>query len=89
MQNVAQAWLVYRMTGSSLLLGVVGFAGQIPVFIFAPLGGLVADRLSRATVVIATQTTSMILACILAFLTLMRVVTVWEDHRARGVCSAS
>jgi MFS family permease len=78
MQNVAQSWLVYRMTGSAFLLGVVGFAGQIPVFIFAPLGGVVADRLSRQRVVIATQITSMILACILAVLTLMRVVTVWE-----------
>ncbi len=44
MQNVAQSWLVYRMTGSAFLLGVVGFAGQIPVFIFAPVGGMVADR---------------------------------------------
>ena len=44
---MAQAWLVYRMTGSSLLLGVVGFAGQIPIFLFAPLGGLAADRWNR------------------------------------------
>ena len=78
MQNVAQSWLVYRMTGSAFLLGVVGFAGQIPVFIFAPLGGVAADRLSRRHVVIATQTTSMILAFILAMVTLLRVVTVWE-----------
>jgi MFS family permease len=78
MQNVAQSWLVYRLTGSAFLLGVVGFAGQIPVFIFAPLGGVAADRLSRRHVVIATQTTSMILAFILAALTLLRVVTVWE-----------
>jgi MFS family permease len=78
MQNVAQSWLVYRMTGSAFLLGVVGFAGQIPVFIFAPLGGVVADRMSRQRVVIATQSVSMVLACILAVLTLMRVVTVWE-----------
>jgi len=78
MQNVAQSWLVYRMTGSAFLLGVVGFAGQIPVFIFAPVGGMVADRMSRQRVVIATQTTSMILAFILAALTLLRVVAVWE-----------
>src|SRR5256885_10780985 len=44
MQNVAQAWLVYRITGSSLLLGSVAFAGQIPVFLTSPLGGIVADR---------------------------------------------
>ena len=85
MQNVAQAWLVYRLTGSAFLLGVVGFAGQIPVFIFAPVGGMVADRRNRQRVVIATQTSSMILAFILAALTLLRVVTVVGNHRARRV----
>ena len=44
MQSVAQSWLVYRLTGSSLLLGLVGFAGQIPVFLLASIGGMVADR---------------------------------------------
>jgi len=78
MQTIAQSWLVYRMTGSSLLLGFVGFAGQIPVFWFAPLGGLVADRLNRRKIVIATQTASMMLAFFLAFLTLAKRVTVWE-----------
>ncbi len=70
MQNVAQAWLVYRLTGSSALLGMVGFAGQIPVFLISPLGGLIADRHSRQRTVIATQTSAMILAFILAGLTL-------------------
>ncbi len=70
MQNVAQAWLVYRITGSSALLGMVGFAGQIPVFFISPLGGLIADRYSRQRTVIATQTSAMILAFILAGLTL-------------------
>ena len=78
MQTVAQAWLVYRITGSSLLLGVVGFAGQIPIFLFAPLGGLAADRLNRHRVVIGTQAASMILAFILAVLTLLHVIKVWE-----------
>jgi len=78
MQNVAQSWLVYRMTGSSLLLGVVSFAGQIPVFPMAPLAGMVADRWNRRTIVIITQTASMILAFVLAALTLSRRVTVWE-----------
>ncbi len=62
MQSIGEAWLVYRLTGSSLLLGVVGFASQIPVFLVAPLGGIVADRYNRQRVVIATQTASMILA---------------------------
>lgn len=78
MQNIAQAWLVYRLTGSSLLLGVVGFAGQIPIFLFAPIGGLAADRWNRHRVVIGTQVASMILAFILAGLTLYRVINVWE-----------
>ncbi len=78
MQNVAQAWLVYRLTGSSVLLGLVGFCGQIPVFLFAPLGGIVADRYSRHRVVIATQTASMILALALAGLTLAGGVRVWQ-----------
>jgi len=78
MQNVAQSWLVYRLTGSSLLLGVVGFAGQIPVFLIAPLGGIVADRKNRHRVVIATQTASMLLAFILAVLTLAKHVHVWH-----------
>ena len=78
MQNIAQAWLVYRMTGSSFLLGAVGFASQIPVFVLAPLGGMVADRHHRHPVVIGTQTASMILAFILAALTLGRVVQWWH-----------
>ena len=78
MQTVAQAWLVYRMTNSAFLLGAVGFASQIPVFIMAPVGGIVADRHDRRRVVISTQTASMILAWILAALTLMGVIQVWE-----------
>jgi MFS family permease len=78
MQNVAQAWLVYRLTGSSLLLGSVSFAGQIPVFLTSPLGGIVADRYSRHSVVIGTQTASMILAFTFAGLTLTHRITVFE-----------
>ncbi len=78
MDTIAEAWLVYRLTGSSLLLGTVAFAGQIPVFLLAPLGGLVADRWDRRRVVIATQTLSMIIAGILAGLTLSGRIKVWE-----------
>jgi MFS family permease len=78
MQNVAQAWLVYRLTGSSLLLGSVGFASQFPVFLASPLGGIIADRHNRHRVVIATQTASMILAVVLAGLTLTHRVTIPE-----------
>jgi MFS family permease len=78
MDTIAESWLVYRLTGSSLLLGTVAFASQIPVFLMAPLGGMAADRWDRRTIVIATQTTSMILAFALAFLTLSGRIKVWE-----------
>ena len=78
MQSVAQSWLVYKLTGSSLKLGAVGFASQIPVFLAAPLGGIVADRYNRHRVVIGTQIASMILAFVLAALTLAGVITVPE-----------
>ena len=71
MQTVAQSWLVYRLTGSGLKLGAVGFASQIPVFLFAPLGGITADRFNRQRVVVATQISSMLLAFVLAAVTLM------------------
>lgn len=78
MDSIAEAWLVYRLTGSSLLLGTVAFASQIPVFLLAPIGGMVADRWNRQRIVIATQASSMVLAGILAVLTLTHRVTVWE-----------
>src|SRR5579885_2354501 len=70
MQSVAQSWLVYRLTGSSALLGLVAFAGQIPIFLMSPIAGYAADRMNRHRMVIATQTASMILALALAGLTL-------------------
>src|SRR5438270_13641927 len=85
MQNVAQAWLVYRITKSSMLLGSVGFAGQIPVFLFAPLGGIVADRYSRHRVVITTQTASMILAFALSALVLTNTVQIWHIFVLAGL----
>jgi len=78
MQTVAQSWLVYRLTGSGLLLGSVGFASQIPVFLVAPIGGITADRGNRQRIVIATQTASMILAFLLAALTLTHKIQVWH-----------
>jgi MFS family permease len=74
MQSVAQSWLVYRLTGSALLLGSVGFASQIPVFLFAPLGGIAADRINRRHIVISTQVAAMLLALILAGLTLSHTI---------------
>ncbi|MBW8896118.1 MAG: MFS transporter [Acidobacteria bacterium] len=78
MQSVAQSWLIYRLTGSAALLGLIGFAGQIPIFVLAPLGGLLADRLNRHRVLIATQTIMMVLAFALAALTLGGIVREWQ-----------
>ncbi|HMD31775.1 MAG TPA: MFS transporter [Candidatus Acidoferrales bacterium] len=78
MQTVAQSWLVYRMTGSAVLLGTVGFVSQIPVFFLATVGGIVADRYPKRQIVVATQATSMILAFLLAWLTLTGRVQVWQ-----------
>src|SRR5512146_1488360 len=74
MQSVAQAWLVYRLTGSSLLLGTVAFAAQLPVFFLAPVGGALADRMERRRIIIVTQSAAMVLALCLAALTLLGFV---------------
>jgi Transmembrane secretion effector len=76
MQQVAMSWLVYRLTNSTFLLGVVGFTGQIPIFRFASLAGVFADRHNRHRILIVTQTLSMIQAWMLAFLTLGGFITV-------------
>jgi MFS family permease len=78
MQSVAESWLVFRLTGSSALLGLSSFATQIPVFLFATIGGTVADRHNRHRIIVATQTVSMILPFILAVLTLTGAVRVWH-----------
>jgi MFS family permease len=78
MQMVAQAWLVYRLTGSAVMLGFVGFCGQIPVFLLAPLGGAFADRHRRRNILVFTQSASMCLAFVLAGLTLTNLVQIWH-----------
>jgi MFS family permease len=70
MQSVAQSWLIYRLTGSSFWLGMIGFSSQLPVLLLAPIGGTVADRNSRHRILLATQSSSMALAFVLASLTL-------------------
>jgi len=78
MQTVAQSWLVYRLTGSSAQLGLINFAGQIPLFLLSPIAGYAADRFNRVRVVMATQALSMILAVLLAVLTLTGQIRIWE-----------
>ena len=83
-QTVAESWLVYRLTGSSLKLGAVGFCAQIPVFIAAPIGGIIADRYDRRKIVIGTQVSAMLLALIYAALVLIHgsdgkmLIQVWH-----------
>jgi MFS family permease len=76
--KVATAWLVYRLTGSAWLLGVVGFAGQIPTFLLAPLAGVLVDRWNRHRVLMATQTLAMLQSAMLAALALGGVIRIWE-----------
>jgi MFS family permease len=76
MTRIATSWLVYRLTGSALLLGTVSFAGQIPTFLFAPFAGVLVDRLDRRQVLVWTQTLSMVQSLALAALTLSHHVTI-------------
>jgi MFS family permease len=78
MQSVAQSWLIYRLTGSAVLLGFVSFSSQIPVFLLAPFGGAVADKYRRHRILVATQTAAMLLASVLAALTLANRVAEWH-----------
>src|SRR5579863_3872014 len=78
MQSAAQAWLVYRLTGSAALLGFVAFAGQVPVFVLAPFGGAIADHVSRHRLLLFTQAIAMLLAFMLAALTLTHRIEVWH-----------
>jgi len=74
--RVAVSWLVYRLTGSELLLGVVGFAGQIPTLLLAPLAGVIVDRHNRHRLLIWTQAASLAQSVLLAVLTLSHLITV-------------
>ncbi len=76
MTRVATGWLVYRLTGSALLLGTVSFAGQIPTFLLAPFAGVWVDRWDRRQVLVWTQTLSMVQSLTLAALTLSSHITI-------------
>ena len=78
MTRIATAWLVYRLTGSAWLLGIVGFAGQIPTFLLAPFAGVWVDRLNRRQVLVVTQTLAMVQSLALAALTLSHRITIAE-----------
>lgn len=78
MTRLATSWLVYRLTGSALLLGIVGFSGQIPTFLFAPFAGVWVDRLDRRRVLVVTQILAMLQSLALAALTLTRQINIQE-----------
>lgn len=78
MQQVAMAWLVYRMTGSAWWLGIVGFAGRIPVLPLAPIGGVVADRFSRKRILYITNSVAAAQAALLGVLVMTGTVEVWH-----------
>jgi len=78
MQSVAQSWLVYRLTGSASMLGMVGFASQFPVFLLAPVGGSFADSHPRRRSLIVVQVSAMILAVLLAALTFTNRIESWH-----------
>src|SRR5436305_8586494 len=76
--RIATSWLIYRLTGSALLLGVVGFCGQIPTLFLAPVAGVFVDRWDRHRVLVVTQILSMLQSLALAVLALAGVITVVE-----------
>jgi MFS family permease len=78
MTRVATSWLVYKLTHSALLLGLVGFAGQIMTFLLAPVAGVLVDRMDRRTVLIWTQVLAGLQSLAMSALTLAHLITIWE-----------
>ena len=83
--RIATSWLVYRLTGSELLLGVVGFCGQVPTLILAPFAGVIVDRANRQHILVITQALSMLQSAALAVLTLSGWISV-RDILLLQVC---
>ncbi|MGH7648582.1 MAG: MFS transporter [Gemmatimonadaceae bacterium] len=89
--RIATSWLVYRLTGSALLLGIVGFCGQIPTLLLAPFSGVLVDRSNRHRILVATQVLSMLQSLALAVLALAGIITVAEIlvlQVAQGIINA-
>jgi len=77
-QSMAQSWLVFDLTKSVFLLGLVGFLSSIPVFLLSLFGGVVADRVNKRSILLFTQNAFMVLAFALAFLTQAKLISVWQ-----------
>ena len=76
MTSIATSWLVYRLTGSAWMLGVIGFAGQIPTFLLAPFAGIMVDRVNKHRLLVITQTLAMAQSFALAAMTLSGHATI-------------
>ncbi|MEX1020657.1 MAG: MFS transporter [Litorilinea sp.] len=88
MGMIAQGWLVYQLSGSELALGIVGFAGALPALMVAPWGGVLADRVSKRSLLFATQCGAMLVAFALAYLTFTGQVEVWHVVALAAVLGA-
>jgi MFS family permease len=78
LQMVALTWLVYKLTDSALMLGIVGFAGQIPMFIVAPFAGVFADKWNRHKMLLLTQSLALVQALLLTILVFLDVIQIWH-----------
>jgi MFS family permease len=78
MQNIALSWLVYRLTGSVFLLGLIGFTSQIPTLLLTPFSGVVTDRFNRLRILTLTQVSFMVVALTMALLVLLNLISVWH-----------
>jgi MFS family permease len=78
MTRVATSWLVYRLTGSAAMLGVVGFAGQLPSFLLAPIAGVLVDRWNRHRILVVTQVLAMFQSAALAILVFTGLIQIWQ-----------
>ena len=77
MQNTAQGYLIYELTGSALYLGLVSFAAGVPTWLFTLYGGVIADRIPRRSLLLVTQTSAMLLAFVIAALVLTGAIQPW------------
>src|SRR5437764_15052985 len=77
-QQIALSWTIYQLTHSSFLLGLVSFAGQLPLFILTPFAGVLVDRFNRHRILIATQTLALLQALALALVVSTGVLQVWN-----------
>lgn len=78
MQSIAMGWLIYRLTGSKFLLGLIGFTGQIPSFILSPFAGVITDRFNRHKIMLMTQILFMVQALLFSVLVLFNLIQIWH-----------